>query len=175
MTPQETNPKPPASVGGPAVEAWVSRGSPQGQGCWQQQSRKVPLGGAIIPTIDPADPRAGSPQAKQLTGREPHLSVYNWIKALLSKALPTRARPSFSHLQSLLLGSLHKPLSLLHLRADRISKKNHNRTAARTKITLQKVNQHDGSICHHFMANRLGNYGNSDRLYFLGLQNHCGQ
>ena len=27
---------------------------------------------------------------------------------------------------------------------------------------------------HHFMANRWGNSGNSDRLYFLGLQNHCG-
>ena len=26
---------------------------------------------------------------------------------------------------------------------------------------------------HHSMANRWGNDGNSDRLYFLGLQNHC--
>ena len=26
---------------------------------------------------------------------------------------------------------------------------------------------------HHFMANRLGNNGNSDRLYFCGLQSHC--
>ena len=26
---------------------------------------------------------------------------------------------------------------------------------------------------HQFMVNRWGNYGNSDRLYFLGLQNHC--
>ena len=26
---------------------------------------------------------------------------------------------------------------------------------------------------HHFMANRLENNGNSDRLHFLGLQNHC--
>ena len=26
---------------------------------------------------------------------------------------------------------------------------------------------------HHFIANRWGNNGNSDRLYFLGLQNHC--
>ena len=26
---------------------------------------------------------------------------------------------------------------------------------------------------HHFMANRWGNNGNSDRLYFLGLQNRC--
>ena len=27
---------------------------------------------------------------------------------------------------------------------------------------------------HYFMANRWGKDGNSDRLYFLGLQNHCG-
>ena len=26
---------------------------------------------------------------------------------------------------------------------------------------------------HHFMANRWGNSGNSDRFYFWGLQNHC--
>ena len=26
---------------------------------------------------------------------------------------------------------------------------------------------------HHFMANRWGNNENIDRLYFLGLQNHC--
>ena len=26
---------------------------------------------------------------------------------------------------------------------------------------------------HHFMVNRWGNNGNSDRLYFGGLQNHC--
>ena len=26
---------------------------------------------------------------------------------------------------------------------------------------------------HHFMANRWENNGNSDRIYFLGLQNHC--
>ena len=30
-----------------------------------------------------------------------------------------------------------------------------------------------GIWSHHFMANRWGNNGNSDRLYFLGLQNHC--
>ena len=29
------------------------------------------------------------------------------------------------------------------------------------------------SRSHHFMANRWGNSGNSGRLYFPGLQNHC--
>ena len=40
------------------------------------------------------------------------------------------------------------------------------------KPNIQKNEDHD--ICsHHFVANRWGNNGNSDRLYFLGLQNHC--
>ena len=26
---------------------------------------------------------------------------------------------------------------------------------------------------HHFMGNRWGNSGNSERFYFFGLQNHC--
>ena len=28
---------------------------------------------------------------------------------------------------------------------------------------------------HHFMANRWGKNGNSDRFHILGLQNHCKQ
>ena len=35
VTPQEAEAKPPASVGGSLVEAWVSRRSPQGWGYWQ--------------------------------------------------------------------------------------------------------------------------------------------
>ena len=31
----------------------------------------------------------------------------------------------------------------------------------------------DGIWSHHFMANRWANSGNTDRLYSLGLQNHC--
>ena len=62
-------------VGGPPVEAWVSRGSTQGWGHWQHQARKAPLGinslgGHINLTIEPIGPTAGSPQAKQLPGRE---------------------------------------------------------------------------------------------------------
>ena len=34
----------------------------------------------------------------------------------------------------------------------------------KTKIIVQS---------HHFMANRWGNSGNSDRLYVFGFQNHC--
>ena len=77
-------------------------------------------------------------------GTQPYPSVDNWIKGLLSKALPTRARLSFSHHQSVPSGSLHKPLSLLHQRADRGSKKNSSPTETKTKpyygklISMQK-------------------------------------
>ena len=41
------------------------------------------------------------------------------------------------------------------------------------KLHIQKNEDH-GIQSHHFMANRWGNNENSDRFYFLGLQNHCG-
>ena len=41
------------------------------------------------------------------------------------------------------------------------------------KLNIQKT-KIMGIQSHHFMANRWGNNGNSDRL-FLGLQNHFGQ
>ena len=34
-------------------------------------------------------------------------------------------------------------------------------------------NEDHGIQSHHFMGNRWGNSGNSGRLYFFGLQNHC--
>ena len=39
------------------------------------------------------------------------------------------------------------------------------------KLNIQKLRSWIPS--HHFMANGWGNNGNSGRLYFLGLQNHC--
>ena len=39
--------------------------------------------------------------------------------------------------------------------------------------TQHSKNEDHGIWSHHFVANRWGNNGNSDRLYFLGLQNHC--
>ena len=38
------------------------------------------------------------------------------------------------------------------------------------KLNIQKTKI---MASHHFKANRWRNNGNSDRLYFLGLQNHC--
>ena len=42
------------------------------------------------------------------------------------------------------------------------------------KLNIQK-NQDHGIQSYHFTANRWGKSGNSDRSYFLGLQNHCRQ
>ena len=39
------------------------------------------------------------------------------------------------------------------------------------KLNIQKAKIMASS--HYFMANRWGNSGNSERLYFWGLQNHC--
>ena len=39
------------------------------------------------------------------------------------------------------------------------------------KLYIQKTNH--GIWFHHFMANSWENNGNRERLYFLGLQNHC--
>ena len=41
------------------------------------------------------------------------------------------------------------------------------------KFNIQKAKIIDSIRSHYFMANRWGNDGNSDRLYFLWLQNHC--
>ena len=40
------------------------------------------------------------------------------------------------------------------------------------KLSIQKLKNH-GIWYHYFMTNRWGNNRNSERFYFLGLQNHC--
>ena len=60
-----------------------------------------------------------SGQATSREGAQLHPSADKYIKDSLSMALPTRARPSFPHSQSLPSGSLHKPLILIHQMADR--------------------------------------------------------
>ena len=46
---------------------------------------------------------------------------------------------------------------------------------ANEKVSLKLIfkKQRSGIWSHHFMANRWGNDGNSERLYIFGLQNHC--
>ena len=40
------------------------------------------------------------------------------------------------------------------------------------KLNISENEDH-GIVSHHFMGNKWGNSGNSVRLYFGGLQNHC--
>ena len=40
------------------------------------------------------------------------------------------------------------------------------------KLSIQN-NEYHGIRSHHFMANRWGNNGTSEKLSFLGLQYHC--
>ena len=43
----------------------------------------------------------------------------------------------------------------------------------RIKTNKQTKKLRQGSQSHHFIGNRWGNHGNSVRLYFSGLENHC--
>ena len=59
-------------------------------------------------------------QVNNREGTQPHLSSENWITDFLSMALPIRTRPSFPFSQPLPSKSFHKPLILLHQRAERL-------------------------------------------------------
>ena len=59
-------------------------------------------------------------QVNKREGTQPHTSTENWIKHLQSMGPTIRTRSSFPLSQSLLSGSFHKPLILLHQRADRL-------------------------------------------------------
>ena len=54
-------------------------------------------------------------------GTQPRPSTEDWTKNLLSMAPTIRTRLSFPLSQSLPSGSIHKPLILLHQRADRLN------------------------------------------------------
>ena len=70
MTPPETEPKPPAGVGGPPAEAWVSRGSEKGRGHWKVPLGVNPHGVHHKPYHIALTPRNKLPQAKKLQGWE---------------------------------------------------------------------------------------------------------
>ena len=50
-------------------------------------------------------------------------------------------------------------------------KEGNEKADLKLNIQITKIMASSGTI--PFMANRWGNNGNSVRLYFLGLQNHC--
>ena len=68
---------------------------------------------------------------------------------------------------STLMGENEEELKSLLMKVKEESEK------AGLKLNMQKTKDHSIQS-HHFIANRWRKSGNSDRLYFLGLQNHCG-
>ena len=78
-------------------------------------SNSCPLSQRYHPTISSSvDPFSSCLQSFPASGS---CDIKNWIKDLLSMA-PIKTRPSFPHSQSLPPGSFHKPLILIHQRAD---------------------------------------------------------
>ena len=73
------------------------------------------------------------PQVKQQGGNtaNPPPSTENWIKYLLSMALPIRTRPSFPLSQSFPSENFHKPLIIIHCRQN----ENHNHRKLTKLIT----------------------------------------
>ena len=106
-----------------------------------------PLEVTVNPTIEPIGPRAGSPQAKQLPGREYNLTHQQSIRLQLYwvRLCPPEQDPVFPTDNS----SHHEAYTSLLVSSIRGQKeearKKHSPTVARTKITLQKVNQDETS------------------------------
>ena len=70
------------------------------------------------------------------------------------------------------VGSQETPGSEEELKSFLIKVKEENEKAG-LKLHIQKSEDH-GIWSHLFTTNRRGKSGNSDRFYFLELQNHCG-
>ena len=67
------------------------------------------------------------PQVNCREGTQYHPSTENWIKDLLSMALPIRTRSSFPLSPSLPSGSFHQPLILLHREGRQTENHNHRK------------------------------------------------
>ena len=113
----------------------------RGREHWVVPLAHILLQFAIVPAVEQGWVTSGQTALRE--GVQPRPSANDWIEVSQSKALPIRARPSVSHHQSLPSRSLHKPVSLIHQRADRRSKKKHSLTVAKTKTILWKVNHNE--------------------------------
>ena len=75
-------------------------------------------------------------------------STENWIKDLLSMASPIRIRPQFPSSQSLSSGSFHKPLILLHQRANRMKATIKEKKASWLHGSQSCLTQRNYEPCH---------------------------
>ena len=90
----------------------------------------------------------------------------NWMKHKLESKLPGEI--SITSDDTTLMAESEEELKSLLKQVKEESEK------VDLKLNIQKT-KIMASGPHHFMANRWGNRGNSDRLFFLGggVQNHC--
>ena len=117
VTPQDTEPDFPVRVQESPVEAWINSGCHGVRGTeYNSPGISTFEGGRNYPVIR----IIVWPQTNLQGGTQHHPSTENWIKDLLSMALPIRARPRFLHSQILPSGRFHKPFILSHQRADRM-------------------------------------------------------
>ena len=90
-----------------------------------------------------------------------------WMTHKLESRLPGRNINSLRYTDdTTIMAESEEELKNLLMRVKEESEK------AGLKLSIQKM-KIMMIWSHHFMANRWGNNGNSDRLYFLALQNHC--
>ena len=91
--------------------------------------------------------------------------MLGWMKHKLESRLPGEISIASDMQMIPLMAEREEELKTLLMKVKEESEK------VGLKINIQKTKIM--VYGHHFMANRWGNIGNSDRLYFLGLQNHC--
>ena len=104
--------------------------------------------GCALPQLDPEKPSLGTPNHEQ-------------------KAIYTE---EFFSLKNLALGSDLLQLSCV---CNNLKSALHTRLHLQTWIYFIINSSQLNILLHHIMANRCRNNGNRDKLYFLGLQNHC--
>ena len=88
-----------------------------------------------------------------------------WMKHKLKSRLPGEISKISDMQMTLMADSEEELKSILMKLKEESDEVGLNLNIQKTKIMA--------SWSHHFMANRWGNNGNSDRLNFGGLQNHC--
>ena len=130
MTPQETASGLPVGVWESLAEAWVGGGLLHGWGHLSIAVHAWDLLKEVAITFITST--LVWPEVNNREGRQLHPSTENLIKDLLIMALPIRTIPSFPLNPSLPSGSFHKPLILLHQKADRVKS---------TATQSQKMNQ----------------------------------
>ena len=91
MTPQETDPDLPVSVQESPAEAWVGGGQLQGRGSLSVAVHALGLLKEV--TIIFITSTVVWPQVNSREGAQPRPSTENWIKDLLSMALPSEQDP----------------------------------------------------------------------------------